>query len=136
MSPCVALAVGSTGSCLHPCSACTGCCFSSCVFLIPPSMCLPSLGMAVPVVRAAAMLGWSSWECREGWPPRRLYFHADKDQSFSLCGSAAVPGRELSHPSQGGGSCHADKAGLHVMSKASHKGKLGTEGQICVQTRR
>jgi len=57
---------------------------------------------------AAALLGWGSWEREEGWPPRSLYFHADKDQSFSLHGFTALPGWggglawELSHPSRPG----------------------------------
>lgn len=52
--------------------------------LMPPRTCSHSLGTAVLVAMAAALLGWTSWECREGRPPRSLYFHADKDQSFSL----------------------------------------------------
>lgn len=67
----------------------------------PPITCSHSLDTAVLVAMAAALLGWSSWECREGWSPRSLYFHADKDRSFSLCGSAAVPGWKLNHPSLG-----------------------------------
>lgn len=68
----------------------------------PPSLVhTPLTPQSVLVAMAAALLGWSSWECREGWSPRSLSFHADKDRSFSLCGSAAVPGWKLNHPSLG-----------------------------------
>lgn len=64
------------------------CCSNSCVILIPYHV------LAFP---------WHSQNCQpwlqlhlataagEGWPPRNLYLHADKDQSFSPQGFTAVP---------------------------------------------
>lgn len=64
------------------------CCSNSCVILIPYHV------LAFP---------WHAQNCQqwlqlclaraagEGWPPSSLYFHADKDQFFSLQGFTAVP---------------------------------------------